>query len=257
MYMLNNNKYREHLIEKYFDNDLNKEEEIDFNNLMKNDENFYNYIKFEKHIRESINNRNINYFRDNIIDLDIPSIYKKKYISKKNYWKFIIVFLLILSIFSIYNLYNNYNNIDYIYNKHYEYSKISILRNQDKNDINVFSGIINYHQGNYYKSIQDFKKVIKKDIDNIYSRFYIGISYMEIGNFDKASYNFKYVIKNNDNLYIEHSKWYLGLCYLKQNKIKRSIKQFKEISDDDGNYYQEKSNKILKEIKIYEIFKKI
>lgn len=254
--MLNNDKYREMLIDKYFDNDLDEKEQRDFDKLMKKDKEFNNYVKLERHIRESIDKENINYFRDKILSLEIPPIHKDKSFLRKHHWKFIIGFLLIFGIFDFY-VHNNNNNIDDLYDEYYEPSKINIVRGYNENDTNSFKGIVNYYKNNYDESIKDFKKSINQNNNDYHIRFYMALSYMEIGDFDKASYNFSYIISSNNNLYVESSNWYLGLCYLKQNKIEQSIEQFTLISNDDNNYYQLKSNKILKKIKKYEIFKKI
>ena len=90
-----------------------------------------------------------------------------------------------------------------------------------------------------------FKKIIDKDASNIAVKFYYGISNIEIHNYANAITAFNEIIRQNDNLYIEHAEWYLGLCYLKSNQKDKALDQFLAVASNPDNYHQKEARAIL------------
>ena len=98
----------------------------------------------------------------------------------------------------------------------------------------------------YYK-IKDYNNALSyfNSLENqITARFYSGICYIELENYDKAIESFEFVIEDNDNLFIEQADWYLGLIYLMDNQKSEAIMQFEKISASDS-YYVKQANDIL------------
>lgn len=134
----------------------------------------------------------------------------------------------------LFSMYYNSNNI------------IDISRSGNDN---LVEAIRKYEQKDYKNALIIFNEVLKKNKKNIAIRFYTGISSIETQNYSKAVKSFKYIIADNNNLYVEHAKWYLGLCYLKNDSINQAISEFKAISKDTTNYHQKEAVEILKKIK--------
>jgi len=99
----------------------------------------------------------------------------------------------------------------------------------------------------HYKE-SDFNGALKyfKSLDNqITAKFYSGVCYIELGEFNLAIESFTFVINDKDNLYVEQADWYLGLIYLMNNQRQMAISQFELISNGDS-YYATQAEEIIK-----------
>jgi tetratricopeptide (TPR) repeat protein len=83
--------------------------------------------------------------------------------------------------------------------------------------------IIKFQSNDFTEATPLFKEIILKDSSNIAVWFYYGVANLELQDYKKSEDAFKTIIKNTDNLYVEHAEWYLGLCYLKANNVKDAI----------------------------------
>jgi len=104
-----------------------------------------------------------------------------------------------------------------------------------------------YEQQDFESALILFETVLANDRDNITSKFYSGISYMETGRYGIAQKSFTGIVDHNDNLFIEHAEWYLGLCYIKTGDKDRARSLFKSIADSDG-YYSRPSRRLLRNL---------
>lgn len=105
-------------------------------------------------------------------------------------------------------------------------------------------------QGMQYYELHDYDAALEmfnKAPNNLMGKLYGGLSLMELGDFDKASTKFEYIIEHNDNLFIDQAQWYLGLCYLRTDKQKQAVEAFTKIAEQSG-VYKTKAQKILHEL---------
>ncbi len=116
----------------------------------------------------------------------------------------------------------------------------------DDNILNL--GYNYYEKGDYETAINYFNKALLNDPNNLEVKQYLGLSYMNINDYNKAIEEFKYILDKKPNLFTEDSSWYLALCYLKINNISEAKKQFDLISRDPYNSYNKKAFKILKSL---------
>jgi hypothetical protein len=99
----------------------------------------------------------------------------------------------------------------------------------------------------YYKD-NDFNSALKyfNSLENqMTAKFYSGVCFIELEQYDDAIESFTAVINDNDNLFVEQANWYLGLIYLMDNQKNKAIEQFEKISKDE-NYYTSQAKEILK-----------
>ncbi len=99
----------------------------------------------------------------------------------------------------------------------------------------------------YYKD-NDFNSALKyfNSLENqMTAKFYSGVCFIELEQYDEAIDSFTSVIYDNDNLFVEQANWYLGLIYLMDNQKNKAIEQFVKISKDE-NYYTSQAKEILK-----------
>jgi tetratricopeptide (TPR) repeat protein len=106
-------------------------------------------------------------------------------------------------------------------------------------------------QGMQFYELQDYSTALEmfnKTPENIMGRLYSGLSHIELGEFSMAIIDFKFVINQNDNLFIDQAEWYLALCYLKTNQTKEAVKYLEKIAGDRG-FFKTKAQKLLEELK--------
>jgi hypothetical protein len=112
---------------------------------------------------------------------------------------------------------------------------------QVNNDDALASAFKHYKENDFNNALKYFNS-----IENQFtSKFYSGVCYIELEQFDQAIEAFTYIINDNDNLFVEQADWYLGLIYLMDNKKSNAIDQFTKISNGKG-FYSAQANEIIK-----------
>jgi tetratricopeptide (TPR) repeat protein len=104
-----------------------------------------------------------------------------------------------------------------------------------------------YEDREFESALLLFETVLANDSENITSRFYSGISYLETERYTVAEKSFEVVIDHDDNLFIEQAEWYLGLCYLKTGETELAKSMFTTIAKADG-YYGKSASRILRNL---------
>ena len=104
-----------------------------------------------------------------------------------------------------------------------------------------------YNKGNYQTAVIQFQRVIQNNTTDLDSHFFIGMSFIELHNYENAIDNLSTVVKQNDIFFINHAKWYLALCYLETKQTSCAISLLNQIAND-VNDYQQMAKEILKKI---------
>ncbi len=104
-----------------------------------------------------------------------------------------------------------------------------------------------YENSEFESALLLFETVLASDSENVTSRFYSGISYMETERYGVARNTFSGIINHDDNLFIEHAEWYLGLCYLKTGHDEQARKLFTAIADGNG-YYSRNATRLMRNL---------
>lgn len=98
-----------------------------------------------------------------------------------------------------------------------------------------------YQQNDYSNAIKYFSS-----LDNqVTAKFYSGVCYIELEQYQKATDSFEFVINDKDNLFIEQAEWYLGLIYLMNNEKDKANEQFNKIAQADS-FYSDQAQEIIK-----------
>jgi len=219
-------------------------------------------IKHQGYYKDS----NINSYRDSYIyrietngKYELVSMYddvthvKKlektnKIIKKMKRYQIFITLCLILLILSIsIHLHSHFNEHNYsnYYDNYYKKSDITIVgttRSLSNNENIIYNGTILYEDGKYEKALETFKKD-----NNINTNFYLGITNMELGNYEESVKNFSVIIKE-DSIFVDQSDWLLSLCYIKLNKKVDAILILSKIANDKNHYKYNESLQLLEEL---------
>jgi len=131
-----------------------------------------------------------------------------------------------------------------------QYYNAENIVDQTRGDENIVEAVIKFQQKDFATASVLFKRILDKDNSNIAVWFYYGISNIETKNYDNSIKAFTTIIKQNDNLYIEHAEWYLGLCYLKNNQKDKAIDQFVGIASNPDNFHRQEAKNILEKLQL-------
>ncbi len=117
-----------------------------------------------------------------------------------------------------------------------------------RGDENIVDAVIKFQQKDFSEASDSFERILEKDKSNIAVWFYYGIANIETNNYDNSIEAFSTIIRQKDNLYIEHAEWYLGLCYLKNNQKDKAIDQFVVIATNPENFHQQEAKDIIEKL---------
>jgi len=129
-----------------------------------------------------------------------------------------------------------------IFKKYYQrYDASFIFRSIDDSLRQITDGIQKYKEGEYETALNIFTEYKS----NIMAKYYAGIIYMELNDYENALSSFLTVIENRNNLFIEQAEWYYGLTCLKTGNDERAEKMFTKIAGSDKSFYREKAIEVL------------
>ena len=131
-----------------------------------------------------------------------------------------------------------------------QYYNSENIVDQTRGDQNILEAVIKFQQKDFATASVLFKNILNKDNSNIAVWFYYGISNIETKNYENSIKAFNTIIKQNDNLYIEHAEWYLGLCYLKNNQKEKAIDQFMVVASNPDNFHRQEAKNILEKLQL-------
>lgn len=244
--MMNNN-YTQELIEKYLEGRLTPKERKKFDRLYNDDMEFRKEVDFEEYVAKALEDEDVMHFRQKIDDT-MRKRKRQQYVGwlNKTTMKYAAIFVVVLALgLGMVEIFEKeYSNSD-LFGKYYSSEQVNISRSSNTN---IVEAVRYYQSGQYNDAIDQFQNLLAKDASNIAVRFYLGVSYVETNNYNKAIESFRYIISDQDNLYIEHAEWYLGLCYLKNEEMDKAINQFTIIAQSDDNYYSQKAQDLLSKI---------
>ncbi len=116
------------------------------------------------------------------------------------------------------------------------------IRSAEANGDNTLNEAFKFYKLNDYSNALNYFVKLENQIT---ARFYSGICYIELEEFNKAIESFNFVVYDKDNLFVEQADWYLGLIYLMNNQKSKAVDQFNKISASES-FYSDQADDILK-----------
>jgi TolA-binding protein len=104
-----------------------------------------------------------------------------------------------------------------------------------------------YKQGKYDLAAPLFNALVQKDTSNITASFYLGITQLELRNYEQAITQLSKSISKPQE-FTKEAQWYLGLSYLKTGEKTKAIPYFEILSESEG-FYQDQAKKLLRRLK--------
>ena len=237
------------LIEEFIDNTLSVEQLTEILEDMKSNKSIDLEVKLRKEINEALVDKSFIEFRDLLNQNmskhlnELPSLSIRKEVLKT--WHMAAAsFALILVVGGLwYILSNNSYSTDRLVSKYYQPAHpINQFRSVEFNSDDALKEAFSFYQQNDYKNALKYFNSIENQIT---AKFYSGVCYIELEQYDEAISSFNFVINDKDNLFVEQAEWYLGLIYLMDDQKNQALEQFEKISDSES-YYADQAKGILR-----------
>lgn len=231
----------EELIALYFEGKLNSEQQVYFDELLRNDMGFKEELEFEQAVKTAIISTKKDNLRNKLHRLEPPK-------EKKNY-VFIGIAASIIIALGVFGLLKNSQSFtgDELYAQYFEpYSNIiapSSRGDASKNEINI---AFRYYDSKNYKIASEKFESLFASSETSYFLFYQAICELLIGNTDKAIKLLEQHKKYNDRL-SNQTDWYLALAFLKSNQTDTAKELLVKIIDNKS-YNYESAQEILEKM---------
>jgi len=137
---------------------------------------------------------------------------------------------------------------DKLYKEYYKPLIANTSITRSTNVIDPFSNAVEmYKQGQYKSAATMFSDLMINDSNSTAVRFFVGITQLELGEYNQAITLLNEVVNKNRE-YKKEAQWYLGLAYLKIGETQKANSVIKVLAESKG-YYQEQAQDLLNHLK--------
>lgn len=114
--------------------------------------------------------------------------------------------------------------------------------------ITTDGALLKYDKQDYAGAVNEFEQVLKQNPNDEKALFYSAVSYLSLGQTEKALTNFNKILQNKNSKYYDDAQWYSSLAYIKKQDIQNARKNLQEIQNRSSSRYQKQADETLKEI---------
>jgi len=209
---------KEGLLYKYFSNQLSNEDRLQLDELLLTDSEFKAQFDYEMGLQRAIKKDRSEKLKSKLVAFEKEAQTKRSSKSQqRSFFPWSIAASIAILIGVSWFGYNTYSepNYDDLFDANFESypNTVQVITRGETNLSNEKTAFIAYESENYEEAINLFGKL---DQDLNYLDFYMGISYLKIGDSEKAIAMFK-KSSTEDHEFREAASWYLALAYLKNN----------------------------------------
>ncbi len=140
------------------------------------------------------------------------------------------------------------SNKNSLYSKYYEAPTFSIQRGSSTNNLLDQAGL-NFNNKKYKQAADNFKTYLIDYPNDQNARFYLGITYLELEDYDNAIVALDKVVSSDDPLMKDQSLWYLALAHLTRDKSKARLLLGNLSQDQHSGKWQKMAKNLLEELK--------
>ncbi|WP_299125245.1 tetratricopeptide repeat protein [uncultured Winogradskyella sp.] len=215
------------LLYHYFSNSLTKDQELLFDKLLKEDEEFKKQFEFESNLKRVVKEKRHKELKSKLNQFETKAKIEKT--DKKPSFSYLkiaasIIILITAGWFGYQNFFSiNYENLYSENYNSYPNTVYSITRSDSTNSPER-EAFVAYEAANYQLAIEKFDKAKSKD----YFNFYKAQSYLNIKQYEKAKHLLETVIKTDEE-FVAESHWYIALIYIKEENKTKAIEYLNQL----------------------------
>lgn len=228
------------IIEDYLDDNLNEKEVQQFIKEKENNQDLANEFNLRNEINHAIMDKGLMELREKLekqrkhYSLNYPFLNIHRDLIKT--WHLAAAsFALILVTGGLwYMLSSRTHSTEKLAIKYYKPAHpIKQVRSIKMSSDEALQNAFNHYKQKDYETALFYFSTLKSQIT---AKFYSGICYIELEQYNNAIGSFEFVINDNNNLFVEQADWYLGLIYLMNKQKDKAIEQFNKISKSESYY---------------------
>lgn len=234
---------RELLLEKYFENSLSAEEQIEFKKLFKDDEDFTKAFAFERDVKKAFTLNERAKLKQKLKSFDEVKTVKLS----TSKWYYAAACLILIAGFSVWLSLKQASNEELFQTYYQTYPNVvaPTVRGTQLENIKT-KAFEAYDNGEYQLAAKLFDEIYTKDQSD-FALLYQSLSLMELKQYDAAKRNFKKFDYAKNDQFSNYFKWYLALAELQTNDKESAITLLKELSSV-ANPMQEMAKKLLTDL---------
>lgn len=111
------------------------------------------------------------------------------------------------------------------------------------------SAMMKYDKKDYAGAVVEFEKTLKQNPNDEKALFYSAVSYLSLGQADKALAYFNKIMANKSSKYYDDAQWYSSLAYIKNNDLKNARTNLQLIQNNEKSRYRKQADETLQQIK--------
>ena len=261
-----NQEQRNIRIEAYLNNELSLPERSEFEKNLKNDAELAKEYNLRKKTNIAIQQENellsiLNEVHNSVeisetdkvlgSELKLPGVVTKRYSIQRYVLRWVAaacVAAIIATGSAVYLISNSTPVQERIYSQYYK-PLSSVSSSFVVNSSSFDKARQKYAEGDYHNALQDFEKLPGTIDIQIEKQFFIGLTQMQLGNYEQAVANLNYVRNVREtNEFTPLTYWYLGLSYLKLDQKAKAAEMFSWL-EKNSDYKNRQVSNILKKLK--------
>ncbi|WP_353780060.1 hypothetical protein [Winogradskyella sp. 3972H.M.0a.05] len=233
------------LIALYISGKLTEEQQIEFDRLVKNDEDFANEVKFHEDLKVVATKEAHDTVKSELITIE-ENLANTKTFSKT--WLVAASIALIATLSGYWMFKNNDVNHQDLYSEYFQpYRNVvqPIVRGDNSKDLK-YSAFKAYEAKEYTVALNLFDSLLQTTHDASIS-FYKANALMQLNEHDKAISILESHLDLGNNL-ADKKNWYLALAYLNTNRPEQAKEQLRKLLATTSQFKRKEAQKLLKKI---------
>ncbi len=258
-------------IEAYLDNTLSEAERLSFEKRMQDDPNLAIEIRINREMRAQFSKAsnatisNPEYDSETLASLEKhlkseeisqlskkikegKRLYDKTSTSKKPILRYLYYAAAAVALIFLVNRFfiTPTNTSEELYVAYSDWKNLPSLTSKGADQNNLAKGETLFAEKKYKEAITIFSK--NEYINNPHVLMYLGVSYLESNNFEKAQITFHRLL-NGKTLESNKAYWYITLTYLKQGNNEKAIEYLQLLRTNKNNYQYKEAGELLSKIR--------
>lgn len=233
---------KENLIEGYFEGTLSEQQQKEFAALLLEDEAFKNEFEFQKQLKAAIILEKRAATKKVFTHFEVDLKQRDKKLKKRRLLSATAALILMVSLTFLFNINKDEQDLYGTFFQPFPNIEKPTVRGESGDDL-ISKAFQAYDAEDYNTSATLFEEIYQNDPSD-FSILYLGISYMELGNFKKAISVFESYQDTRTSQYGGYISWYVSLSYLKENQTTKAKELLKILSESD-HPMQQKSEELL------------
>jgi len=233
---------KETVIDRYFEGNLNEEELTTFHQWLSEDATLKEEFEFQKQVKAAIILEKRAATKKVFAHFEVDLKQRDKKLKKRRLLSVAAVLLMLVSLTFLFNINKDEQDVYGTFFQPFPNIEKPAVRGESGDDL-ISKAFQAYDAEDYNTSATLFEEIYQNEPSD-FVILYLGVSYMELGDFKRAIPVFESYQDTKTSQYGGYISWYVSLSYLKENQTAKAKELLKILSESD-HPMQQKSTELL------------